>query len=129
MRCPLTGKPCILPKEITVTNVEENEVNHLYLCKECGSEYLKLPTENVVTQMTSTPNGIVREVSTTPNNPPPELSSVKEEVFLPQEVENTKEDQISKLEKKMRRAIKLEKYEEAAKIRDEIKKMRNYKNE
>lgn len=122
MKCPLNGKPCIYPKEINVTNVEQGKINHLYLCKECGSEYLKLPTENIVTQMTSTSEGIVHEITT---SNAPELSSIKEEIFSPMEPEDTRENDIAKLEKKMKRAIKAEKYEEAAKLRDEIKNIKN----
>jgi protein arginine kinase activator len=162
MKCPITGKLCLNPKEITVTNIEVNKATHMYLCKECGADYLQMPADNIVsktTQMSTTPNGIVHKTKTTNESPEmiapcPECGATLNDILtsqkiscpncykfhkhlnvvmtqiepneVPSENDNTHEidDHVQELEKQMRKAIKEENYEEAAKIRDEIRKIK-----
>jgi len=39
--CPLTGKPCSLPKYLTITDIENGEVKSMKVCSVCAEDYLK----------------------------------------------------------------------------------------
>lgn len=75
MKCPLSGKLCLKPKDIQVTEIESGEAKVYHLCKECGGDYLTMPQANDVLsslgQITSTPNGIEQEFTTKSHTPPP----------------------------------------------------------
>ena len=43
--CPLTGKPCSLPKYLTITDIENGEVKSMKVCSMCAEDYLKKPGE------------------------------------------------------------------------------------
>lgn len=119
MKCPFSGKPCLLPKEVLVTEYKSNDVAHnLFLCKDCGDDYIqKLNDNEKVTKkvdvLSANPEGITRtehiigEESQLIDAPTP-----KKPALLPQ---------IKKVEAKMQEASDKEDYEEAAKLRDILK--------
>jgi len=43
--CPLTGKPCLMPKHFSVTEIENGEVKTVKLCNFCGPQYIQRKEE------------------------------------------------------------------------------------
>lgn len=173
MKCPFSGKVCLQPKDIQVTEIAGDKITTLHLCKECGQKYVDMPNAEVVTSMmdvTKSPNGessiqVTSEVkkhpfdaAKTPIGPKcPGCGWTLKEIFatkragcaecytfhqllVPMTFESqhlhpevghagkapksTPEQLIKKLEARMQEAIKNEDYEIAAKLRDEIQKLK-----
>jgi len=134
MRCPLSGKPCLMPKDVFVTEIHEHETKHLFLCRVCGEKYMeKMDNADVVTksmEMISSDDGVkfaehvldekklleqasqALEDAQAINKAPPESESPlvpPKPSVLPQ---------IKKIEAKLQQAIDVEDYESAAQLRD-----------
>ena len=138
MHCPLTGKPCIMPKEIFVTEVKEDGVRHLYMCRMCGDEYIKnLADADVITKslevVSSDGNVSHNERVIQEGEDEDELRRVFEEHLTENEAVGTETPaapptqrvhKIKAVEAKMQDAIDREDYESAAKLRDILKLMR-----
>ena len=41
LMCPITGKPCLIPKIIQVTDVEKGKASTMKLCHSCGQDFMK----------------------------------------------------------------------------------------
>lgn len=167
MKCPFTGKPCLLPKDIHVTEVRDGETHKLHLCHECGLKYLNMPNtevKNTTSQVRAMENGeIASEVFTDDqlHVPCPKCGTTAASILQNQQVgcdvcytfhpslQNSVKanqrvppgraarhtgkspssrfkmnDQIKRLEQKMKEAIKAEEYEKASVLRDAIKELK-----
>ncbi len=122
MKCPFTGKPCLLPKEVFVTEVNGSDLSNLFLCRQCGDDYIsKLDDPDVITkslEVKSSADGLSHQERVVEN-----IDDIKLE--LPQEpsVPNNLKSrslvpQIKKIEAKMQQAIDQEHYEDAALLRN-----------
>jgi protein-arginine kinase activator protein McsA len=128
MRCPFSGKPCLLPKEVFVTEVKPNGVHHLFLCKLCGEKYLEqVDAEDVSTQsaleVISSKDGLSHSkrliesnkniptaadlVNNTLNEPKPDIDVIR----------------IEQVKRKLQDAVNREDYESAAALRDILNSM------
>lgn len=131
MKCPLSGKPCLHPKEVFVKEIMGEETNHLFLCKMCSENYVEqLPDSNTVTkslELVSSINGIrhsehivseeevdKKHLKSTPSKKPrkDDLSS-----------------QIEKIEVKIKEAIDREDYESAAQLKAILGDLKNQSND
>ena len=170
--CPLTGKPCLMPKHFSITELEGGKVvKTLKLCNYCGPKYLQKQEElkktkkpeNSLQGITDFLNGIVKAITqnaTMPTNLPnkepcPRCGTSIEDILNSTKLgcpycydhysnelravlshshdgavkhvgkipKNWKplEESLEQLEVKMQKAIDKEDYEEAARLRDKIK--------
>ena len=117
MRCPLSGKICLLPKEIEVYEGSSgvNGQCNLHLCRLCGDDYLKqINGIDIVTKSFETitnANGIT-------------TSNTYNQIDNPVSIESD----IDKIELKLQIAIKEENYEDAGKLRDILKELKEKNN-
>jgi protein-arginine kinase activator protein McsA len=87
MKCPYSGKPCLKAKEIQITENVNGEVRKLHLCHDCGSQYIKMPEQEVINKTSDikfTPSGqITSEVSIkdTVNVPCPKCGTTAGEIM------------------------------------------------
>lgn len=123
MKCPFTGKPCLLPKEVFVTEVSGNQLNNLFLCRQCGDNYIaQLDDPDVVTkslEVISNAEGLshqehVLEDAIDINS----LEQAEEQTVSNDLKKVSLIPQIKKIEAKMQEAIDRENYEDAALLRD-----------
>ena len=130
MRCPLSGKPCLMPKEVFVTEIRGHETKHLFLCRLCGEQYIKrLDDADVMTksmEVISSNDGIeyaehVLDETTLLD----QAAQSIEDNRLPNEEKLELEPssssimpQIKKIEAKLQQAIDAEDYESAAQLKD-----------
>jgi protein-arginine kinase activator protein McsA len=126
-----------MPKEIFVTEVKEDAVRHLYMCRMCGDEYIKnLADADVVTKslevVSSDGNVSHNERVIQEGKDEEELRRVFEEHLTEDEASETETpatppsqrfNKIKAVEAKMQDAIDREDYESAAKLRDILKLM------
>jgi len=122
MNCPFTGKPCLLPKEVFVTEYKDNTTQHLFLCKQCGDDYIKKLEENDKITKTfdviSAKDDNITKTSHVVNDEGEaviESKPIEKPALLPQ---------IKKIEAKMQEASDKEDYETAAGLRDILKKLK-----
>jgi len=126
MKCPFTGKPCLLPKDIHVTEIKNGNTNNLFLCKLCGDKYIEeIEESDAVTKslkVISSDNGLTQTNHITeaklaelpqiapeaPPTPPPEPTQKKELLLR----------QVQRVKQKLQAAIDREDYESAAQLRD-----------
>ena len=129
MHCPLTGKPCIMPKEVFVTETTPAGVRHLYMCRMCGDEYIKkLNNAEVITkslEVVSSDGNVFYNEHTVENGKShsdalEEMIKEETEGFSP---EKQKINRIKTLEARLAEATTEEDYELAAKLRDMLKKL------
>ena len=143
MHCPLTGKPCIMPKEIFVTEIKEDAVRHLYMCRMCGDEYIKnLADADVVTkslEVVSSDGNVSHNERVIQGDQDDELlNQTIEGQFLDDDItgitmpipltEPQRINKIKAIEAKMQAAIDKEDYESAAKLRDILKHIQDEKD-
>jgi protein arginine kinase activator len=92
MKCPFSGKPCLLPKDIHVTEVKDGETVKLHLCHECGLKYLNMPNtevKNTTSQVRALPTGeIAAEVFSNDQltSPCPKCGTTAAEILQNQKV-------------------------------------------
>jgi len=130
MHCPLTGKPCLMPKEVFVTEVKESGVRHLFMCRKCGDEYIAgLDKAEVITkslEVVSSDGDVSHNehileneyLGDKPQNPPQPIAAP-----------TSTAQQIKAVESKMQDAIGREDYESARTLRDilnELKQRQRY---
>ena len=130
MHCPLTGKPCVMPKEVFVTETTPQGVRHLYMCRICGDEYIKqLNNAEVITkslEVVSSDGNVsysehTIEGGSSHTEAMEEMIEEEEREFTP---EKQKINKIKAIEAKILAAADAEDYKLAAKLRDELKKLR-----
>lgn len=139
MKCPFTGKPCLLPKEVFVTEVTSEGVKNLFLCKLCGEKYLEqVDDKDVVTksalEVISSDDGIShserlietnKKIITAADVASGEITiptDKKEQVFSPKA-------RIQQVQRKLDSAIQREDYESAAVLRDLLKSLEEELND
>jgi protein-arginine kinase activator protein McsA len=134
MHCPLTGKPCLIPKEVFVTEVKEDGVRHLFMCHQCGDEYIAtLNDAEVVTKSLEvvSSNGdishnehILDDTHITETHITEEVESLQE-LLPPKPITAPVStiQQIKAVEAKMQAAVDREDYESAAALRDILKEL------
>ena len=127
MHCPLTGKPCVMPKEVFVTEVKPEGVRHLYMCRICGDEYIKNLTDaDVVTKslevVSSNGNVSHSEHVLQDGQPYDDIVEGDGETIV-NDPERQKINQLKALEARLQEAVDEEQYELAAKLRDELKQL------
>jgi len=136
MKCPFTGKPCLLPKEVFVTELDGSELKNLFLCRQCGDDYIaKLDDPDVVTkalEVKSDADGLSYQERILENINPPKQEVPKEQA-VPNDLKKVSLiPQIKKIEAKMQQAIDREHYEDAALLRNiltELNKKRKMEEE
>lgn len=131
MHCPLTGKPCLMPKEVFVTEVKKDGIRHLFMCRKCGDEYIaNLQNADIVTkslEVVSSSGDISHNERILVDTQNPALAEPpKKEIShfpAPQPVVApiSTIQQIQAVEAKMQTAIDREDYESAATLRDILK--------
>jgi len=123
MKCPFTGKPCLLPKETFITEPVGNDVKNLFLCRQCGDDYLaKLDNPNVITkalEVISNENGLSHQEHIHEDVVDINLLQQEEEEAVANDLKKVSLiPQIKKIEAKMQQAIDQENYEDASLLRD-----------
>lgn len=125
MKCPFSGKPCLLPKEIFVTEMKDDVVTNLHLCRCCGDQYIKdLADSEIVTKLNSisADNGVVKSNQLIKlNETEPVVEPMDHKV--PTSVITMR--QILQLERKLEEAIKREDYESAANLKEVLSDLRD----
>jgi len=135
MKCPLSGKPCLMPKEIFVTEIREDGVKHLFLCRKCGEQYIENNLQNVdlVTKamevMATNGGDIMHSEHIQDQNEELLTDSYNELELLLNEQEPPPEEvpllpQIKKAEAKLQEAIDKEDYESAGQLRDILEELK-----
>jgi len=174
--CPLTGKPCLMPKHFSVTEINGDEIKTLKLCNFCGPQYVKqnenaVPTEdgkkeeNTFQGVSDFLDGIMKAIiKNAPTNIPNKEPCPRCGTTIKDILDSTKlgcpycyehysnelrailshshdgatkhvgkvpknwkppEENLEQLEAKMQKAVENEDYEEAARLRDKIKKLKD----
>lgn len=146
MHCPLTGKPCIMPKEISITEVKDGKVEHQFMCQECGNQYIKeLKNIDVVTkslEVMSSNEGDVsynEKLTNKHSLDTYEKELGQEEINEGQQLPPTQapanpplstEQQAKAIEAKLSEAVDREDYKTASILRDMLKEFNEkYRNE
>lgn len=92
MKCPFTGKLCLNPKEIQVTELTAEGPKTYYLCKDCGLQYMSMPDAQVTSslmQVTSSSQGIDAQTThrnLTENQPCPKCGATLSDILKSQRV-------------------------------------------
>ena len=133
MHCPLTGKPCVMPKEVFVTEVKPEGIRHIYMCRICGDEYIKNLTDaDVVTKSLEvvSSNGNVSHSEHILQDGQPSGDILEQILRTDEELppsdfspEKQKMNRVKALEARLDEAVIEEDYELAAKLRDELKEL------
>ena len=132
-----------MPKEIFVTEIKEDAVRHLYMCRMCGDEYIKnLADADVVTkslEVVSSDGNVSHNERVIQGDQDDELlNQTIEGQFLDDDItgitmpipltEPQRINKIKAIEAKMQAAIDKEDYESAAKLRDILKHIQDEKD-
>lgn len=109
MKCPFTGKVCVYPKEIVITEDIEGVIKNLHLCKKCGDDYIeKIDKQNIISQSKSietiTSDGNKMEIEEN------ELETAQFSIL----------EKIEEMEKAIKHAISEERYEDAHSLKGAI---------
>jgi len=134
MHCPLTGKPCLMPKEVFITEVKDNDVRHLFMCRQCGDKYIEdLNDADVVTkslEVVSSDGDISHNEHVLDDEHIGDLPENLQELPTPQPITAPVStlQQIKAVEAKMQAAIDKEDYESAAALRDILIELRQRDN-